>query len=387
MARNQQNQQRQQPQMPIVAADVRLEQVGRAGATLKGKIAATTKRGNQTVSNVDTYFKVGGVLTPNSPLQSGDDGTASDDFEIPFDSATGRVLIEAWTQNQTSPSRKFLDVTTAAKPPTPKPVNIIGLSATDKNDGKWMVSIATWTQDKFPVPRAAIQLSYAGKAKIVITDENGFAKHSINVTTKNCRVVAQAPGTQKTLDLPGPKEKIEIPEGMSFLNSIFYRFWKSNNFRLGTFWVLLGIHWIVNHFFLNPPATPFSDVSDVRQEFLNLYLHGQAVTDYARLNGWDQFKMDWFSKSSTMWWWEFLLVIIYTPIALREEVGRAWTVAFAKKEVSVDMPDEPSETVKGDETKTKKSRGEKILEQIYVFARELFTATLAERWFERRVSA
>lgn len=200
------------PPQPVLAADVRFEQVGRAGTTLKGKIAATAKRGNQTVPNVDIYFKVGGVLTPNSPLQSGDDGTASDDFEIPFDPAASRVLIEAWTQNQISPARKFLDVTAAAKPPGPKSIDKLAVNATGAGAGQWVVSVMASTQDNQPVDGVEIIFLYNGEAKPE-TLKKGIASHPILVTGKSCEVVVQAPGVQpKSLRLAGPKEITKVPK-------------------------------------------------------------------------------------------------------------------------------------------------------------------------------
>lgn len=201
---------RQQPQQPLVVTDVRLEQVGRSGSILKGRIAATAKKGNSPWSGVDINFKVGGVQTQNSPLQSGEDGSANDDFEIPLDPATSRVLIEAFTPGS-NPVRKFIDVATAAKPAGPKKIDKLAVNATGSKSGQWTISVMASAQDGTPVSGTKVLFLHDGLSEEKTT-ENGIASHVIFVTRKSCEVVIQAPGIEpKTLKLAGPKEIIKVP--------------------------------------------------------------------------------------------------------------------------------------------------------------------------------
>ncbi|MDP3764674.1 MAG: hypothetical protein Q8Q95_03590 [bacterium] len=198
------------PSQPVTVTDVRLEQVGRSGDRLKGRIAATAKKGGQPWSGADISFKVGGVQTPNSPLQSGDDGTANDDFDIPLDPATSRVLIEAWFTGS-NPARKFLDIATATKPSAPKKIDKLAVNATGNKNGQWVVSVMASTQDNQPVEGVEVIFLYNGESKPE-TLTKGVASHTILVTGKSCEVVVQAPGIEpKTLRLAGPKEKIKVP--------------------------------------------------------------------------------------------------------------------------------------------------------------------------------
>ncbi len=360
---------RQQPQQPLVVTDVRLEQVGRSGSTLKGRIAATAKKGNNPWSGVDINFKVGGVQTQNSPLQSGEDGSANDDFEIPLDPATSRVLIEAYTPGS-NPVRKFIDVATAIKPPTvKKALDKIGLVATDSGDGNWAISIAAWMQDSSPATDVAIEVSHAGNIESVTTDKSGFARHRVKVTGRKSIVSFQAPGVQKSLVLYGPKNKEH----------------RKNNVYLGILWIF-AILWLTgiaatDYFYLTPPVTQFSEFSDEGQKALNLYMNGEVKTDHEMI-GWNKPDPNYLNKFWTIGWVSILMALVFTPIALREEFIRAWTIAWSNTQAWVDKPDEPkTPPTTGSGTRTEEkvvSKKDQIFKQMYLFSRELLSAVIAE---------
>mgnify|MGYP001592533401 FL=1 len=163
---------------------------------------------------------------------------------------------------------------------------------------------------------------------------------------------------------------------------------RSNNFRLLMLWILVIIHWIINHTILVTNASKFSHLSETRQRYANFYENGFAKTDHELAGAWTQFKMNWLSSSEEIWFWLLLAAIVYTPIALREEFSRAWTVAWARSHSFVDLPDDPpTPPLTGSTTGTRVSmRTNPILNQMYIFAREFTTAIIAEILGERMMT-
>lgn len=163
---------------------------------------------------------------------------------------------------------------------------------------------------------------------------------------------------------------------------------RSNNFRLLMLWLLVVVHWIINHTVLVTNASKFSHLSEVRQRYANFFESGFDKTDYELASTWTHLKMSWLHSSEQVWLWLLLAAIIYIPIALREEFSRAWTVAWARSHSYVDRPDDPSPTPpSAGTTGTRVSmRTNPILNQMYIFAREFTTAIIAEILGERMMT-
>ncbi|MDP3764675.1 MAG: hypothetical protein Q8Q95_03595 [bacterium] len=153
-------------------------------------------------------------------------------------------------------------------------------------------------------------------------------------------------------------------------------------------WLLVVIHWIINHTILSTTASKFSHLSDIRQRHMNFYDIGDAKTDneIADLGSqfpWTELKANWLHTSEQIWLLLLIGAIIYIPIALCEEWGRAWTVARAKKEAWVNLPDDPLPAITGTITTAVTPRHNQILKQAYIFTREFVTALIAELLGER----
>ncbi len=119
---------------------------------------------------------------------------------------------------------------------------------------------------------------------------------------------------------------------------------QSNNFRLAVLWILIGIHLVFNLFFLgvHEPRTEFANFSERQQRFYNTYFHGQYQTDREIAGG--NFRI-WFRGVSWKFWFiELFLGLIYFPIAMREEVGRAWRHARERLHVHEDLPNRTEPT-------------------------------------------
>lgn len=161
---------------------------------------------------------------------------------------------------------------------------------------------------------------------------------------------------------------------------------RSNNFRLAMVWLLIVVHWIVNHTFF-VVTTKFSDFSNLEQKHLNFYYSRSPKTDYELVDSLTQFRLDWAHASHQIWWFLLICGIIYL-VALREEIGRAIIVARARTHAWIDLPDPPAPASAGGGVETpRRPRRERIWEQAYVFVREFLMALLAERLGERRVSS
>ncbi|MBI4132152.1 MAG: hypothetical protein HY474_00800 [Candidatus Sungbacteria bacterium] len=117
----------------------------------------------------------------------------------------------------------------------------------------------------------------------------------------------------------------------AFLDWFFNRFRASNNFRLAVSWALTVVILVVNLVIFGfGPALVFGQSEEAQRNY-NLFFRGQFATD-AELASWG----DGIASIWTWFWgwvrwlawsgWFVLLLfsLVYTPVALRDEFGRAW---------------------------------------------------------------
>jgi len=206
--------------------EVRLDQFGRLGNTFSGRIAGKALRGNNPAGGVNVYFSVGGIQTPNSPLQTDNStGEAADDFSVPLDPAITRVLIEARMDWGTTPARRMIDLPTTPGPSASKPksaVDKLAVNASGKN-GNYAVSATTADTDGKPIEGITVMFLYNGDAHAETTNAGGIATHKIAFEQKGCDVTIQVAGVKpEVLRLLG-SARIDIPPRPDDLKG----FWRS----------------------------------------------------------------------------------------------------------------------------------------------------------------
>ncbi len=158
------------------------------------------------------------------------------------------------------------------------------------------------------------------------------------------------------------------------------RFIASNNFRLAVLWITILIHLLFNIFVFGMVETKqFSNFSETRQQLYNHSFHKKFATNRELY----PFNYCLHGLRTTSWEIWFILLaagIIYFPIALREEVGRAWAVARERTSAWKDMPD----PVTGPTGQTAPvSKRKSSLTQGFVFVREFIASIVAELLGER----
>ncbi len=165
----------------------------------------------------------------------------------------------------------------------------------------------------------------------------------------------------------------------------------SNNFRLELLWLLIVGHLVFNLFFVGFNPRPIeSSVSETQQRYYNEYFHGKYITDQ-ELNPPPSGFVVWFrSFSWRLWLIELIAGIIYFPIALREEVGRAWQHARERTHTWRDAPDQPVPVIVGTPTTTVanapiRTRRDDTFRQAWIFIREFAASIIAEILGERVV--
>jgi len=169
------------------------------------------------------------------------------------------------------------------------------------------------------------------------------------------------------------------------MRNFVYRFRRSNNFRLAVFWILAVVWLLVNLLFFTGWDKPeFTQFSADQQTHYNLYFHGISQTNLERDGN--------FLNLLQIWMWKLWLVwlsvcIVYFPIALREEVGRAFQVARTRTRAWIDLPNEaPAQTAEGGTPTAPRHRRDQYLHQAYIFVREFVSAIFAELLGERMMA-
>ena len=214
------------PKTPSVSIrEVRLDQFGRSGNTFTGRIAGKASQGNNPAEGVSIHFLVGGIKTPNSPLQTDATGEVTDDFSIPLDPSITRVLIEA-RMDWGTPSRRMIDLPITPGPSAPKPkppADKLGVNSSGRN-GQYVVSAMVSAQDKSPIDGITVVFLEGGNEYRETTKDGGVASHKVSFTEKVREVTVQTAGVEPvTLRLLGPTKAFipEAPEeNLGFFGSI-----------------------------------------------------------------------------------------------------------------------------------------------------------------------
>ena len=89
------------------------------------------------------------------------------------------------------------------------------------------------------------------------------------------------------------------------------------------------------------------------------------------------------SLSWRLWWILFVVAIVYTPIALWDEVTRSFKAAWRaiqERKLDQDLPDVPPQTTGAETTPRTEPprRGEGRHGEYWIFVREFFSALVAE---------
>lgn len=159
------------------------------------------------------------------------------------------------------------------------------------------------------------------------------------------------------------------------------RFIANNNFRLAVLWIVILIHFLFNIFIFGifgmAEVKQFSNFSETRQQLYNHSFHKKFATNRELYPV--NYYLHWLRTVSWEIWFILLVAgMIYFPIALREEVGRAWVIARQRTSAWKDMPDPVTDQIAPTVPKRKNS-----FTQVFVFMREFIASIVAELLGER----
>lgn len=213
------------PKTPSVSIkEVRIDQFGRSGNIFTGRIAGKAFRGNDPAEGVNIHFSVGGIKTPNSPLQTEATGEVTDDFSIPLDPSISRVLIEA-RMDWGTPARRMIDLPITPGPSAPKPkppIDKLGVNSSGRN-GQYVISAVVSAENKSPIDGITVVFLEGGNEYRETTKDGGVASCKISFTEKVREVTVQTAGLEpETLRLLGPTKTFIPPleEKLGFFRSI-----------------------------------------------------------------------------------------------------------------------------------------------------------------------
>ncbi|MDP3800486.1 MAG: hypothetical protein Q8Q90_03655 [bacterium] len=352
----------QQPQLKL---ELRHHGTKVIAGTTKISLEVLATKGSSALGGQQVQFYIGPIKN-GSAVTTDENGRATTELQWESQEKDTEIFIEAQLVGTATGTKIPLKIPadSAKKTQEPKTVDKLGLVATDRHDGVWAISIAAWTQNNLPAGNVAIEISHAGKIETATTNKHGFARCSAIVTERVSKLIVQAPGIQKSIDLLGPKNPKD----------------KINNIRAGVFLTfviscLIGLA-AIDHFYLTPPVTQFQEFSDIEQRALNLYMSGKTQTDLEMMS-WHKPDLSSLDKFWTLSWWMLALASFYFIWAFHEELVRGWTTAWANTQELVNLPDLPTTTTNS-ETKKPMSWMEQVFKQGAVFGREVLSAVLGE---------
>ncbi|MEK7121746.1 MAG: hypothetical protein AAB857_03495 [Patescibacteria group bacterium] len=390
---NPRNQNRPQGQ-PLAVREVRLDQVGRDGRTLKGRVAGKVARGDKPAEGVNLILLVGGVQTQNSPLQTDANGEASDDFAVPMEPEINRALIEARIEHGPS-ARRPVDITAASSGPKKKVVDKVAVDASG-GEGDYIVSIMVSAQDRSAIEDIDVIILDDTEAFSYKTDSAGSTLHRISFEEKSRCITVQVPGVEpQKLRLLGPRPgsrhreaRSRMPWYMNFLHGMRY----SNDYRLKVLWSVTGLFLIAAltsfllYFVLTEDKMYTPKKETAGYEVLKQRLVDNGLLEQSKINKSaeteDKFALGWtLLKVFVVLFW---ISVIYTPIAKREEMAYIASKAWDKASSWKDLPDIFTNETPGGEnsggTQRKEPKTQKILGwmNLLIFGREFLAAIFGD---------
>lgn len=395
MAANRQNQTRPQGQ-PLAVREVRLDQVGRDGRTLKGRVTGKAARGDKPAEGINLFLLVGGVQTQNSPLQTNENGEASDDFAVPMEPEINRVLIEARIENGPS-ARKPIDIAAASSGPKKKVVDKVAVDASG-DEGNYIVSVMVSAQDRTAIEGIDVIILDGTTSSPYRTDSAGSVLHKIRFTERSRRITIHVPGVEpQRLRLLGPKPGLGSPEAAARM-SRREKFRRSNDYRLKVSWIATSIIFCFclvasymngdNGAGSNVPKRPLVGYEILNQRLVDRGLIEQPQTQSVPA---ESFWNKAIHVTEHILWWAFAILlvvsVVYTPIAKREEMGYAFRQAWDKASSWKDLPDILTSETPGENRAAKpEPKTQRVLGwmNLFIFGREFLAAIFGDLLSGRR---
>lgn len=385
--------QNRQQEPPLAVKEVRLDQIGRAGNILKGRVTGKVGNGNNPTEGINLFLLIGGIRTPNSPLLTDANGEASDDFAVPMEPEINRMLIEARIENGPS-AKRTVDIPAVSSGPKKKVVDKVAIDASG-DEGNYIISVMVSGQDRVAIEGIDIIILDGTTSSPYKTDSAGSVLHRINFTERSRRITIHVPGVEpQRLRLLGPKPGLGPPEATARMSKR-EKFYRSNDYRLKFFWAITGIIFcfcLVASYMIgdngvdsNVSKRPLAGYEILNQRLVNRGLIEEQPKQIQQPVPVESF----WNKTEHVSWWMFAILLIgtvvYTPIAKREEMGYAFRQAWDKASSWKDLPDILTNEVPG-EGKTKEKKTQKILGwmNLFIFAREFLAAIFGDLVSGRR---
>ncbi len=215
---------------------------------------------------------------------------------------------------------------------------------TPGRDGKYSFSVSVVAEDGTPANGVLVRIfNERGLVGQWETNEKGTVDPapSVEFSEPMMEFVVDVVGTEldRRLRLIGRSRFVVPPEVPPEIRSqgrwaVFkFAFRTNNNVRLAVLWLATGILFLFNLFVFGVGPAAKSPIGETAQKYYNLYYHGELLTDVELNPIFSSFGGLWEMIRSGAWWlWLLLFLgsVVYFPIALRDEVSRAWEVAWRK---------------------------------------------------------
>ena len=174
------------------------------------------------------------------------------------------------------------------------------------------------------------------------TDEHGFVLYPQNPTqpfrhTRQMKYVVEVEGIEKQEEFPleaPPAHPMPSPppDGLGLLGRWWWRLWHNNNWRLLAAWVVVVVWFCVNIFVFgvgigsdtSAEWLRYQSMSDAEKFFYESWHRRDGMPLPTSPAAVDQF-FGWLGLWSWwLWFWWLFSSVVYIPIALRDELSRAW---------------------------------------------------------------
>lgn len=366
---------RGQQQQARANIEIRCQPPQAAAGGFSIEVEAVATEGPRALSGRNLQFFVGAVAF-SGPEQTDANGRCRKTItgQIP---PSREVRIEAQLVGQAT--RRDVTVKIPADPVAPGRTDKRNVRYTLCDNGNYMVAVLV--ADDKGKEKGGVPVTFVadGEVNTITTNASGIAARECEPG----KVKILTPGFEPNdLDLEKPPRRWNQPEP----ESGWEKFRTNNNCRLMWAWIAVGGLLLLNLAFLGIGPEPDSGLSEIRQRHYNLYFHDQYATDQeiTPLGIWAANK-DWIRSLSWKSWWILLVVaIVYTPIALWDEVVRSFKAAWRvikERKLDQDLPDTAPPQTAGAETTPRKEpprRGEGRHSEYWIFVREFFSALVAE---------
>ena len=366
---------RGQQQQARANIELRCQPPQAAAGEFSVEVEAIATEGLRALSGRNLQFFVGSAAF-SSPERTDDNGRCRKKITGPIPSSR-EVKIEVQVVGQAT--RRDITIKIPADPAATGRTDKLNVRYTLRDNGNYMVAVLV--ADDKGKEKSGVPVTFVadGEVNTIATNANGIAARECSPG----KVKILTPGFEANdFDLEKPPRRWNRPEP----ESGWERFQTNNNCRLMWAWLAVGALLLFNLAFLGIGPEPDSGLSEIRQKYYNFYFHDQYAVDkeiHWAKNAWTV-SMDFlWSLSWRLWWILFVVAIVYTPIALWDEVTRSFKAAWRaiqERKLDQDLPDVPPQTTGAETTPRTEPprRGEGRHGEYWIFVREFFSALVAE---------